>query len=58
MALRPADGGSGTTKEIERYMRKRLIWTLTLGAVVAIAFAGISMAKPVVVEPRQPGAQV
>ena len=30
-------------------MRKRLIWTLTLGAVIAMAFAGISMAKPVVV---------
>jgi hypothetical protein len=30
-------------------MRKRLIWTLTLGAVAAIAFAGISTAKPVVV---------
>jgi hypothetical protein len=30
-------------------MRKRLTWTLTLGAIAAIAFAGISTAKPVVV---------
>jgi hypothetical protein len=30
-------------------MRKRLTWTLALGAVAAIAFAGISVAKPVVV---------
>jgi hypothetical protein len=30
-------------------MRKRLIWTLTLGVVAAVAFAGISTAKPVVV---------
>jgi len=30
-------------------MRKRLMWTLALGAVAAIAFASVSVAKPVVV---------
>src|SRR5262245_11325561 len=30
-------------------MRKRLIWTLTLGAIAAIVFAGYSAAKPTVV---------
>jgi hypothetical protein len=36
-------------KEIERDMRKRLTWILALGAVAAIAVAGMAVAKPTVV---------